>query len=213
MTYLWQRIDHRFDSRTRPFLEVEDECYYGCDYTSKGGFDASDCNNRIDNLKKHRKYENDAPWKYKSLAAGELAQELAQLLPTDATITFIPCSKCTSDPEHDPRWELVWNALQSLRPDLVLAMLFHVPNSVKSARSGNRAEAADAIEWAGFGQKAVPKKVWIIDDVLTTGRHFKRCKGLLRQHYPAVDVAGVFWARVVDPPVGSGDEDEGEVSL
>lgn len=39
----------------------------------------------------------------------------------------------------------------------------------------------------------------LVDDVLTTGAHFKAAKGLLTDEFPRATVWGIFVARVVHP--------------
>jgi hypothetical protein len=199
MSHLWLRIEPQFDPRSRPFLSADDECYYGCDYTSGGGFQASDCNSRIMNLKKEAIHKGKQAWRYKERAAAELAAELAGLLPPSAFFTFIPTSKCKSDPAYDGRWDMVWQQLQAMRADLNLLELFVVKQSVPSAHSGNRAGAVEAIEWSGTSLTMVPREIWLIDDVVTEGRHFLHCKQLINAVMPTAKVIGAFWGRTIDP--------------
>lgn len=199
MAHLWLRIEPQFDPRSRPFLSADDECYYGCDFTSGGGFQASDCNDRIYNLKHEPSYKGKPPWRHKERAAAEFAVELAGLLPPSASFTFIPTSKCKTDIAYDGRWEMVWEQVQRARPDLSLLDLFVVRQSVPSARSGNRAGAVEAIEWSGAFLIPPPSEIWLIDDVVTEGRHFRHCKELIHAVAPTAKVIGAFWGRTVDP--------------
>ena len=42
-----------------------------------------------------------------------------------------------------------------------------------------------------------PRVIGVIDDVLTTGSHFKAAQRLLRSRFPAVNIYGIFVARRV----------------
>ncbi len=54
----------------------------------------------------------------------------------------------------------------------------------------------------------VPKIICIVDDVLTTGAHFKAARNILSGHFPNTDIVGLFIARRV-----SGDPEFSEVDL
>ncbi|WP_035357339.1 hypothetical protein [Edaphobacter aggregans] len=42
-----------------------------------------------------------------------------------------------------------------------------------------------------------PSEVWIFDDVLTTGAHFKATKRVIQERFPGVRCVGIFLARRV----------------
>jgi predicted amidophosphoribosyltransferase len=42
-----------------------------------------------------------------------------------------------------------------------------------------------------------PEAIGLFDDVLTTGAHFKAAQQVLRRHFPATPILGIFLARTV----------------
>jgi predicted amidophosphoribosyltransferase len=53
-----------------------------------------------------------------------------------------------------------------------------------------------------------PTHIWVIDDVLTTGAHFKAAQRVLLGRFPQAHVFGVFVARRVPPPDEEVDWDD-----
>jgi predicted amidophosphoribosyltransferase len=41
----------------------------------------------------------------------------------------------------------------------------------------------------------------VVDDVLTSGAHFKAAKRMIQEKIPGAFVIGLFWARAVRPPI------------
>ena len=93
------------------YLTPEDQCMFLREYTTGGGWQHSDSNQLILNLKKSPSLRLTAPkqhyWKERAIdqAAGELRQALN--LPSLSGITFVPIppSKSKTDPEYDDRLE------------------------------------------------------------------------------------------------------------
>ena len=48
-------------------------------------------------------------------------------------------------------------------------------------------------EWIGF--EKVPRKLFVVDDVLTKGAHFRLIKVTILEEHPKMRVIGIFWAR------------------
>jgi hypothetical protein len=69
----WLLDDHSY-------LESTDRCYFLREYTPGGGFEASDTNNLVLNLKKDPKHRGQPAWPYKLRAIDQCATELRQAL-------------------------------------------------------------------------------------------------------------------------------------
>jgi hypothetical protein len=62
------------------YLEASDECFFLREYTPRGGYQASESNQLVLNLKKDLKYRGTPAWKYKGLAIERCASELKAAL-------------------------------------------------------------------------------------------------------------------------------------
>lgn len=198
---LWKKIDMMENPPT--FLTAADECYYARDYVAGGGFSASEANQLISNLKKSRSTQKTPQWNHKCRAVRQFASELSQLLPVGVAVSMTPTSKCQTDPEYDPRLDMVLEHLEKLRPDIVNHKLFTRPTSQQAMHKGGPRSVASvklALDWIGFSSTAPPFIV-LIDDVLTCGTHFCACKEIILNYHPTIQVIGVFWARTTWPEV------------
>ena len=43
-----------------------------------------------------------------------------------------------------------------------------------------------------------PTHIAVVDDVITSGAHFRAAKDLLAERFPEAQIIGIFWARAVD---------------
>jgi hypothetical protein len=96
------------------YLEASDLCFFLREYTKGGGYQASETNQLIINLKKEPKYRGTPSWKYKARAIAKCATELRSALLNYLngwTVVPIPPSKAKDDPGHDDRLFQVGQAL------------------------------------------------------------------------------------------------------
>jgi predicted amidophosphoribosyltransferase len=180
-------------------LGTDDRCYYARDYISKGGFSASDANRLISNFKKPVNRRGLPDWKYKGQAIRQFANELTQLLGQGCFVAPIPCSKCKTDADYDSRLEDSLAILTKARPDVKLVELLSAKTTLPASHLGG-GRKPDAIyenlSWNG-GLPQGANHVIFVDDVITTGGHFKACQRMVIEHHPEVNVIGVFWAKTV----------------
>jgi len=198
MPALWKRLDVSQD--VPAFILQEDEVYYAREYISKGGYKASEANQLIMNLKKPVNRRGQRDWYYKEQAIDRFARELAAALKDGTVIAAIPSSKCRTDPEYDSRLEDTLSAGKRNKPSLIVEQPIVVnATSVAVHAGGSRRpdEIYSNLVWKGFSHEV--HQVLLIDDVLTTGSHFRACKRIILEHCPAAKVAGVFWAKTVWP--------------
>jgi hypothetical protein len=185
------------------YLESTDYCYFLREYTP-GGFEKSATNDLILNLKKDLRYRGHAPWKYKLQAIDQCARELRDALSQylDGTwVVPIPPSKCRTHPGYDDRLVQVADQLcartTANRRDLLLQRSdtepLHLKNDSPRPQPHEIARnyQIDETQLAG----PVPSAIWILDDVLTTGSHFKAAQMVVHQRLPGIAIYGIFIAR------------------
>jgi len=81
-------------------------------------------------------------------------------------------------------------------PNLTIEYIFDTLHDVLEAHKGGSRKIEDIKSntiWNGFINKP-PSEVIIIDDVLTTGAHFRVCKDMINKYYPNIKVIGIFLA-------------------
>lgn len=199
MASLWKKIDLL---EVRPFcLQEGDDCYYAREFVARGGFGASHTNDLIVNFKKAPRYRGTSAWKYKVDAARRFATELSSALPDDISISIIPASKVATDPEYDPRMDMMLEHLCGIRPDVHVQSPFRVRSSSTAVHHGGDRRIAtitDNLVWNGFSGNR-PDGLVLVDDVITSGAHFKACQRIIERHHSTVSIAGLFWARTIWP--------------
>ena len=188
--------------RDHTYLEIDDTCYYFGEYTSGTGFAYSDTNNLISNLKKSVDRAGTDEWQYKVSAVQMVASTIRQaLLPQDLEqITFVPIppSKCKGDPLYDNR--MIW-ILESVRsnPGLDIRELITQSQSTQAAHATSDRLTPDELRQIYNIDTSLvappPHSIALVDDLLTTGAHFRAAKSQLRVHFPGTSVIGIFVAR------------------
>ena len=195
---LWKKIEV-FEEFPPLSLEPDDICLYAREYVSGGGYEAGEANQLIVNFKKPQEREqNQGEWYFKQQAVSKFARELSSLLPEGIHFAFIPCSKTKDDPEYDRRFEMLWTMLHHIRRDLILCNPFSFKTSHKSAHLGGTRdidEIYNSLNWHGLEENEGLEKIVLIDDMITSGSHFKACQKLILEHHPDIRVIGVFWTR------------------
>lgn len=193
---LWS--EEKYPNRRRHHLVSGDIYLYGR-WRYKGGFQSSYANQLIANLKMENRLRSyPRRWGYKVLAATQFAEELDWVLPTDSIVLIIPGSKLANHPEYDPRPEMIASCLKSRRPDLQFINPIDRRQSTSSVHSMSDSSERSPVsveqllEWNG-SLPTEARSIYIVDDVITSGGHFKAYKNLLLKHAPHLQVIGVFW--------------------
>jgi len=203
---LWKKLE--VVENPPAFIESDDVCYYARDYISRGSHKDSEANQLISNFKRHPRFRGQAPWRYKQRAIEQFAAELGDVIGKNRSIAAIPSSKLPDHPEYDSRLLDTLGVLKRLRPDLVIETPLSMKASTKPSHlGGSRSidEISFNLEWSGLSGNS--QSLILIDDVLTTGAHFKACKQVIAANAPDVCVIGIFWARTVWPESQSPFED------
>jgi hypothetical protein len=184
------------------YLDATDECYFGGEYTAGRGYTHSVTNQLILNLKKKMDRQGQPDWKYKSHAIRQAARNLRDSLTPafldSATFIPVPPSKVAGDPEYDDRMTQVLQLLGNgvdVRELVCQTESMHEAHTA-AARPGpatlyNNYEIEESLV------EPTPTRIAVVDDVLTTGAHFKAMKRILSEFFPDAQIVGIFVARRV----------------
>jgi predicted amidophosphoribosyltransferase len=201
------------------FIERTDEIYFFYEYTvfehtGGQGYMFSPGNDLIGNLKKDVvKYrDNAAVLRHKWRAVQTCADLISQNLNPDwlggAVVVPVPPSKASDDPAYDDRMRRVATALQVRsqppRPADTRDVIRQAVSLKKSHESapGERPSIEELIAAYSIDEALIapaPARFLILDDMLTTGRHFRAIHHMLKQRLPAAQVIGLFITRRVRP--------------
>lgn len=120
-----------------------------------------------------------------------------------ASVTFVPMppSKVRADPQHDDRLLQVLRLIHAGRADARELLVARSSRAASHMTSDRRDPAALAenmtVDPACLGPR--PTRIAIVDDVLTTGAHYRAAAMVIAQALPGVPVLGLFVARRVFP--------------
>jgi hypothetical protein len=199
MSALWKKIE-RIGIEAFPYhLDDDDVCYYARDYISEGGYAASIANQLIQNFKKPPNRRGLPEWRYKEQAIRQFAQEISSIQNIqDFLVTCIPSSKTRDSHQYDSRLEATLLHLKSLKPRVEIEFPLSFREDMVAAHLGG-GRSIDSIygnlQWAGL--RSHINDIIVIDDVLTTGAHFKACQRKIVENVPDANVIGLFWAKTV----------------
>ncbi len=200
----------KIDELTRPdhsFLEADDECFYLGEYNARKGYQFSETNKLIINLKKPVDRRSRPEWAYKrnaiESAGRQMRQGLDGLNPKWASIlTLVPMppSKIKTDPLYDDRLMAMLHVLRE-GVEVDIRELILQSRSTDAAHTAVRRQRIQQLkENYGFDESLAgptPRAIGLIDDVITTGAHFKAAQGLLLERFPGIRIYGLFIARRV----------------
>lgn len=197
MSKMWKKIENFIES-VPVHLNENDQCFYAREYISGGGYACSEANSLMNNFKKPVSKRGSGEWYYKERAIKQLARELAPTLVEGFPIFCVPQSKTKDHPEYDPRFDMLFVELRSLKNMIVTAPIRYSSSQMAAHDGGTRTPEVIKSNyiWDGFGDTC-PGLVYIIDDVLTTGGHFRACKDFVLEHCPDTKVLGYFFCKAV----------------
>lgn len=198
----WTRVDRAVHGGARN-LNSKDQCYFYMD-RQRGGWDKSEANQLIFNLKKGPEREGCPDWHYKADAIEGFASDTARLLERFSwrgmrpLLVPMPTSKSRFDELYDDRIVRVSQRASSLS-GIDCLEVFDLEASVVSAHFGG-SRSIDGIKsnLIVLDESALLSEYdvcLLVDDVLTTGAHFRACKEKLVERFPDLIVIGVFWAK------------------
>lgn len=198
MTSLWKQLDI---SQSDIFhIQKEDGIFYAREYTSHGSYNVSEANQLIKNFKKSLDRKNRPEWKYKIEAIKKFARELSDLFDDEKqyVIAAIPSSIRRIDPNYDTRLDDTLNELRKIKPNIIIEEPIIINNNLGAAHLGGTRKIDllyNNMSWVGFCKPT--NHVILIDDVITTGSHFKACQKIILEHHPDIEIIGIFWAKTI----------------
>ena len=202
------RVDRLILRRSEHYYLCEDdECYFIGEYTAGRGWDHSPTNQLISNFKKEMDRRDLPEWRYKRRAIRQAALAFRTALePLDeATVrgtTFVPIppSKAKDDPGYDDRMTQMLNLIRP-EPSLDVREIIVQANSTDPVHlSGVRLSPEEIEDGYGIDESLTappPHIIGIVDDVLTTGAHYRAAQVVLSSRFPKARIIGLFIARRV----------------
>lgn len=193
------------------YLEEDDICVYLGDYTPRGGYDCSDVNQLIANLKKSIDRREMDDYRYKLSAIDQCASMIKCVLDhilkqTTASIIIIPIppSKSKDHELYDNRMiNIATKASQDQDRVKVIEFVEQITSTEAMHLSASRLSPLQ-LQNNYDVLSEIPdtdnvEVVLIFDDVLTTGSHFKAVKNMILNQYPNLSgkIYGLFIAKVV----------------
>jgi hypothetical protein len=184
------------------YLGEDDECFYLYEYTAGAGWSGGTTNQLIHNLQKKK---GDGGYHYKAPAIAQCARDFSQAINAKwlatATLVPVPPSKNKADPLFDDRMVQVCRAIRSPNPSDVREIVEQI-NSTDNFKSGNRKSPVELSANYRIAANELAQArpiIGVVDDVLTTGSHFKAVKGKILAERPGAKVVGFFIARRAIP--------------
>lgn len=188
--------------REHHYLDSSDNCFFFGEL-SPGPDNWTPIKKLIYNLKKK---PGDTGYQYKAGAIREVAHLLLNAIKRSSfgelTLVPTPPSKANDDPEYDDRmWLILEELKKNLQPELSLdirKLVYQTESYQASHKTTTRVsqEHLDAIYRIDDSVlMPAPSRIVIIDDVLTSGCHYRAMKKILATNFPAAKIQGIFVAR------------------
>jgi len=198
-TYRLLRIDelNRADHR---YLTPDDDCAYLMEYVPDV---TNEVKSVILNYKKGLDRKGLPEFQYKDRTIHQVAQLLRTALPPftspDTILVPIPPSQTRDHPHYDDRHWKMLNIFRRGRDHCDIRDLLSVRNNMPASHGAQRRPSPEEIFQNLMLDKDLcnpPKpNIILVDDVITTGSHFKACKRLLKTAFPLANISGLFIAR------------------
>lgn len=178
---------------------------YGRIYTVGEGYQFSDTNQQISNLKIKPSETQRLRWKRIAIDkfAGELTALLRANIPTGLSMALIPIppSKTTKHPDYDDRLLQVARAvatnLAAVRCWPILECVVDRENlhSSSSQRTTQEVYSSIGIDKSVFASYNDDEIFCLLDDVLTSGASFSAARNKLLERFSGKRISGIFWAK------------------
>jgi hypothetical protein len=188
------------------WLEVGDSCYNYGDYTAEGGYQKSDTNRWITNLKK-KPTAPDKELYWKGRAIQYWANVLREVLSIEnirdrVTLVPMPGSKPATHPDYDPRILNVLTRYANGDAGIDVRTALHQTEERQGQHVDRKRLAPDELIASGLALDRMaiavnPLKsiVLVVDDVITMGASYKAAQQLIRPLLGVEEVHGVFLAK------------------
>jgi hypothetical protein len=193
------------------YLKEDDECYFLGEYTARKGYTYSATNSLILNLKKDLETKGTSQWRYKESAIKEAAASFSNAINPEfldkTTFVPIPPSKSKTDPLYDDRITKLIQAIRLDPPLDVRELVVQVESTTPAHATDYRMNPTELERLYKMDQnllKPHPNNVVLVDDVLTTGAHFRAAKSIISNHFKGIHIIGLFVARRVPETIDPG---------
>jgi hypothetical protein len=196
------------------YLDEHDTCFYAGEYTAGAGHAFSETNQLILNFKKGVDKRGTPQWPYKERAIQQAAQIFRAAIKADAEVTFVPVppSKVKGDPMYDDRMLRLLQATCVGRHADIRELVIQRQSTEAAHQSATRPTPDELTALYSLDEalaEPAPTTIFVVDDVLTTGCHFKAVKTVLANRFPHARIIGLFIARRVPKSIASEFEDIG----
>lgn len=203
--FLLKRIDDLLRINY-PFLEEENEIYFLGEYVPGALSAYSEMNQLIINYKKPPTKRELPEYYYKKQAIKQAAELFRNsIFETNdlsdrvlhATLVPVPPSMAKDSQEYDDR---NLKLLEMFMPDGDIRELYlqeQTRNPLHSSTSRNPNDLLSNYILNTNVLNPEPKEIWLFDDVLTKGTHFKAASMLLRESFSNIPIIGFYLARSI----------------
>ena len=184
------------------YLNETTYSFYLYEYVSKGSYKQFPANSLILNFKIPVDEMGNERWNYKKEAINLFADTIIKSLkiPIQDTIFVpMPTSKPRRHPEFDSRLDDVISIIGKRTGQLVGNNLDLINEEIPYHISGENREPDQIcrnIDFSPF-KDVIPKRVILIDDVITTGAHFVASIRKINSIYPDISIVGFFLAKTI----------------
>lgn len=172
--------------------------------TSGHGYAYSETNSLISNLKKSVEKRGQPEWHYKEGAIRQAAEVFRHgLISSDLErLTFVPIppSKARHDQHFDDRLIRMLQAIRPQPPLDIRELIFQTESTDSVHHSADRPspeKIAALYRVRDELSQPVPNTIAVVDDLLTTGAHFRAACTVLSKRFRATPMVGLFVARRV----------------
>lgn len=191
--------------RDHSFLEESDNCYFLGEFRSKEYKNPG--TDLIGNFKKGPE-ATGYPAKYRNDAIRQIGETLARTKYQGRLFVPVPPSEAPDDPLIDHRLRLALEAAREFKPDFAFAELVYQAHATRKSHVDDglgRVSVEELLDVYRLNESLIdapPQSIVILDDVLTTGRHYRAMRTYLGRHFPSAAYIGLFVCRRIpkDPP-------------
>jgi predicted amidophosphoribosyltransferase len=185
------------------YLTSDDKCYF-LGELSPGLDNWTYIKSLIHNLKKKPTDVGYVPYKEQSiLQTISLFENLIVSTSIESlTIVPIPPSKSKNHPEYDDR---IWKILEGLKLKLenkfkldIRKLVYQSESYIALHTTLNRISFEELLSIYRIDEEHAlpePNFIFLVDDVLTSGCHYKAMKSILNRRFPNTKLAAIFLAR------------------
>lgn len=184
------------------YLAPEDECYFLYEYTAGAGWQGGATNQLIHNLKKKKA---DRGYQYKAGAIDQCARDFSATIAepwlSKSALIPIPPSKIKTDAGHDDRIFKICRGIRKPGEPDVRELIEQI-TSTEAFHEGQRLKPHELRANYCFNEACFnnfPASVGVVDDLLTTGSHYRAVKDMILERSPNCRVVGFFVARRAIP--------------